>query len=185
MYKQGHPFYGPCESWDRTDFWFLRLENFTSGETLLSHPIKYLIFLLSLSFIHKGKFQFIYHSENDTSHFCSQSIKDKYNITVETSGCIATKNQTGYQCASPSPVVPSGLEAYDGTHSLLDIGCAYGINTLEALKLGIPTIAIDNNQGHLEVLQDLADENSYQNVTCLLGSLPNDILVPDDSLSGC
>ena len=36
---------------------------------------------------------------------------------------------------------------------------------------------------HLDVLQDIADENSYKHLTCILGSLPHNIPVRDDSVS--
>ena len=88
------------------------------------------------------------------------------------------------QFATTTPVLQDWLESFDGTHPLLDIGCAYGINRFEALKLGIPTIALDTHNVHLDVVKQVADERAYKTLTCLLGSLPDDIPVPDESLSG-
>ena len=114
----------------------------------------------------------------------SETILKKHDIVRNKSDCLSTKNAKGAQLATTTPVLQDWLKAYDGEHPLLDIGCAYGINTMEALKFGIPTVALDTHQTHLDVVREVADECAYKTLTCLLGSLPYDIPVPDESLSG-
>ena len=115
--------------------------------------------------------------------YCSESIRKKYDIVLKC-GCLSTMNAKGAQFSTTTPVLRDWLESFDGIHPLMDIGCAYGINTLEALKLAIPTIALDTHQVHLDVVKQVADERAYDTLSCLLGSLPDDIPIPDESLSG-
>ena len=86
--------------------------------------------------------------------------------------------------ATPSPLINEWISSYDKVNPLMDLGCAYGINTYPALDLGIPVIALDMDKRHLEkVFQNVPPSKSHL-LSCVLGSLPYDIPVPDSSVSG-
>ena len=99
-------------------------------------------------------------------------------------GCIPTLNNTGFQKGTTSMLIDEWINSYDGIHPLLDIGCAYGINTFKALELGIPTIALDMDSRHLEILQSNVDSKASALLTCVQGVLPSDIPIADSSVSG-
>ena len=71
--------------------------------------------------------------------------------------CIPTLNNTGFQLSKPSTLCDDCLRSYDGKHPLLDVGCAYGINTFVALTSDIPTIALDMEERHLQILKNNTD----------------------------
>ena len=50
-------------------------------------------------------------------------------------------NNKGFQMAKTSPLLQEWINSFDGQNTLVDLGCAYGINTYEALDLNIPVIA--------------------------------------------
>ncbi|KAK3087122.1 hypothetical protein FSP39_002016 [Pinctada imbricata] len=100
------------------------------------------------------------------------------------SSAIATLNNRGYQMATPSPLLQDWLSSYDGQHPLLDIGCAYGINTYKALELGIPTVSMDLEKKHLDILLQNMDKEYRHLSTCVIGELPYSIPFSDNYFSG-
>ena len=110
---------------------------------------------------------------------------DEYTVPLRRAdGCIPTLNNKGVQMATPSPQIGAWLHSYDGKNPLMDLGCAYGINTYQALNSDIPTIALDMEIKHLELLKRNADTEKVHLLTPVVGSLPYDIPVPDCSVSG-
>lgn len=58
----------------------------------------------------------------------------------------------------------------------LDIGCAYGVVTLEALKRGYSMIAVDMEKGHLDVVQSEAKKNGWEkNLNCICARFPEGV----------
>ena len=97
---------------------------------------------------------------------------------------IPTMNRKGVQMATTSPLLQAWIKSYDGKNPLLDCGCAYGINTYPALELGTPVIALDMDERHLKIVERNVSSSKSQFLTCLLGTLPHDIPIPDSSVSG-
>ena len=54
---------------------------------------------------------------------------------------------------------------------VLDIGCAYGVATISALKMGARVTACDMDQRHLEILKSRTPEDTHSRLTVLLGTL--------------
>ena len=111
-------------------------------------------------------------------------IMEGYSIPSRTAdGCIPTLNNKGFQFASTSPLLDEWLQSFDRKYPLLDLGCAYGINTCRALESDIPTIALDMENKHLEILKLNVDPRKSHLLSCVVGSLPHDIPIPDCSVS--
>ena len=81
--------------------------------------------------------------------------KKPYNTCVP----IPTRNRCGYQMGFSSPHVHTWLESYDGKHPLLDIGCAYGINTLKAVEKCIPIVALDPDVNIKDPMQNFGERH--------------------------
>ena len=62
----------------------------------------------------------------------------------------------------------------------LEVGCAYGIATIAALKKGAEITACDMEQRHLDVLRDRAPANLQDKLTTKVGKLP-DIDLPENT----
>jgi SAM-dependent methyltransferase len=56
---------------------------------------------------------------------------------------------------------------------VLDLGCAYGVATIAALKAGGKVTACDLEQQHLDILLENTPEELRSNLTCVTGELPN------------
>jgi len=63
-------------------------------------------------------------------------------------------------------------------HPSLDIGCAYGVATIAALKAGARVIGCDMDQRHLDILKSRAPADLQTNLNLMTGTLP-DIDLPD------
>jgi len=61
----------------------------------------------------------------------------------------------------------------------LEIGCAYGVATIEALRAGATITACDMDRRHLDILRSRIDDELAVNLTLLTGTLP-DIDLPKD-----
>ena len=108
----------------------------------------------------------------------------KGQLTMSSGLCIPTLNQAGTQMATCSPLWAEWIGSFNETDPLLDLGCAFCINTRPALDLGIPVIALDMEEGHLDILQQNVSSSHSHLLSCVLGSLPNDIALEDSSVSG-
>lgn len=56
---------------------------------------------------------------------------------------------------------------------VLDIGCAYGVATIPALRMGARVTACDMDQRHLDILSSRAPEETHSRLTLLTGTLPD------------
>ena len=97
---------------------------------------------------------------------------------------IPTLNNRGYQMSKTSPLLKEWIRSFDGRNPLVDLGCAYGINTYEALDANIPVIALDMYRRHLQILEENAPPSKSKLLSCVLGELPYDIPIADISVSG-
>jgi SAM-dependent methyltransferase len=66
--------------------------------------------------------------------------------------------------------------------SVLDLGCAFGVATIAALKAGGTVTACDLEQQHLDILVENTPEKLRANLTCTTGQLPG-ISFPEDTFS--
>ena len=105
------------------------------------------------------------------------------NRTKQQSGFIPTLNNMGYMVSS--------LDAYSQEFvnfastckgTVVDIGAAYGIATLEVLKSGsCHIIANDIAQGHLDCIMEQAQEHKKR-LTLLRGAFPHEVQLEDNSI---
>lgn len=95
---------------------------------------------------------------------------------AEPNGFVKTLNNMGY--------MTSGLDAYSQAFvdfapaapgPVLDIGAAYGVASLAALRNGARVIANDIDARHLEILRDRAPEHLRSRLTLMPGSFPDGI----------
>ncbi len=63
---------------------------------------------------------------------------------------------------------------------VLEIGCAFGITTIAALKAGGHVTACDLDPGHLQILTENTPKSLRSQLTCITGRLP-DIDLPEKS----
>jgi SAM-dependent methyltransferase len=61
---------------------------------------------------------------------------------------------------------------------VLEVGCAYGVATLPALEAGARVVACDLDPGHLQILGSRVGPALRENLTCLVGRLPEVDFVP-------
>jgi ubiquinone/menaquinone biosynthesis C-methylase UbiE len=61
----------------------------------------------------------------------------------------------------------------------LELGCAYGIASIAALKAGATLTACDMDQGHLDILKSRTPENLHNQLTTVQGKLP-DVDLPEN-----
>ena len=83
----------------------------------------------------------------------------------------------------PCPLIDDWIHSYDSQHPLLDVGCAYGINTFPALEKDIPIIAMDMDSRHLQIVEENVPRSKSHLLTCVLGSLPQEIPLANPSVS--
>ncbi|EOD33474.1 hypothetical protein EMIHUDRAFT_229589 [Emiliania huxleyi CCMP1516] len=67
-------------------------------------------------------------------------------------GQALTQNGCGMQMATASPLAGAWIDAYDGHHPIVDVGCAYGLAVKEAAARSVPVLAIDCCEEHLEAV---------------------------------
>lgn len=68
-----------------------------------------------------------------------------------------TLNRTGYQFEKLHPSLDHWIHSCpESAHPLLDLGCAFGVHTLHAIKHGRDVVALDMEKGHLDVLNTTA-----------------------------
>jgi len=88
-------------------------------------------------------------------------------------GMVPTMNHTGWMIENPDRVSMAFAE-YAGhiDGEALDIGCAYGVATLAALKHGARVLACDIEQQHLDVLEQLVPADARERVRTQVATLP-------------
>jgi 2-polyprenyl-3-methyl-5-hydroxy-6-metoxy-1,4-benzoquinol methylase len=65
---------------------------------------------------------------------------------------------------------------------VLDIGCAYGMASLPALKKGAVVIANDLDERHLQLLKSQAPVSSLERLQLKPGRMPDDLDFPEGNL---
>ena len=108
----------------------------------------------------------------------------------------ATTNKTGMEMSTISPLHQEWVASYDGTHPLVDIGCAYGRNTYAASQvlsstLGEPVVrasarilAVDCSEIHLSEVEKLQATGVRTAYGELPSGLPIDLIQDYGGASG-
>jgi SAM-dependent methyltransferase len=89
-------------------------------------------------------------------------------------GLIPCLNGRGFMEQDLNNISKSFVEESSTLEGLsLDVGCAYGIASIAALKKGSKVLASDMDQAHLDILLKETPEELKDNLTTKLGTLPN------------
>lgn len=97
---------------------------------------------------------------------------------------IPTMNQTGYMKTELDPYSESFIKfAANSKKPALEIGTAYGVASIEALKKGATIIANDIEEKHLIALLQNTPKDYYNNLFLKPGSFPDEIELPENSIS--
>lgn len=88
-------------------------------------------------------------------------------------GLVPTMNNTGWMTVTLDDV-STAFARYAASidAEALDIGCAYGIATLEALLQGARICACDMDAGHLDILGRRVDAGMKERLRCVQGAMP-------------
>ena len=94
-------------------------------------------------------------------------------------GLVPTMNDKGFMFEVLDDYADEFI-AYAGAsgHEAVEIGCAYGVATLAALRTGATITACDLDPRHLEVLKSRAPSDMLDRLTLMTGKLP-DIDLPE------
>jgi SAM-dependent methyltransferase len=86
---------------------------------------------------------------------------------------VPTLNNKGFMTTSLDPV-STAFTLYAGRSMgwSLDLGCAYGIASLAALKHGAKVIACDMEPGHVEVLLSTVDSEAQDRIQGVVAEMP-------------
>ncbi|PJB69908.1 MAG: hypothetical protein CO093_09280 [Alphaproteobacteria bacterium CG_4_9_14_3_um_filter_47_13] len=111
-------------------------------------------------------------------------MKKKNIIPKAHEGWIQTLNQQGFMTTTRDPISEEFTKfAAKGSRSALEIGAAYGISTIAALKNGAKMIANDIDIRHLELLEEQVPEKFKKNLTLKEGQFPvDDLGIQENSL---
>ena len=95
-------------------------------------------------------------------------------------GLVPTMNDKGFMFEVIDEYAEAFIEfAGNSADPALEIGCAYGVATIPALKKGALITACDMDPRHLDVLKSRAPEALLDNLTLQTGTLP-DIDLPEN-----
>jgi SAM-dependent methyltransferase len=96
-----------------------------------------------------------------------------------------TLNNMGFMFKHRDPVLDAFLKHVENTKGhFADIGTAFGFATLEALKRGGSVLAIDLDQGHLEVLLKECPDSDRARLETQNGHFPNSIDLSENAFDG-
>ena len=96
-----------------------------------------------------------------------------------------TMNNMGVSTTIPNELTEeffTWVDQVKGNH--LDIGAAYGISTIPALKKGAKVTAIDLSQAHLDILEKNCPKNLKKNLVTQVGRLPNTFQFSSNTFDG-
>jgi SAM-dependent methyltransferase len=96
---------------------------------------------------------------------------------------ISTLNKMGYMLAKPETLNQAFID-FSGIAEapVLDIGCAYGVGTIPALKKGAVVIVNDLDERHLTLLVSQVPVSSWERLQLKPGRMPDDLDFPEGSL---
>lgn len=98
-------------------------------------------------------------------------------------GFIKTLNQTGFQTVAPDPFSQAFIDhSKNCQNPVLEIGAAYGVAALPALKNGATVIANDLSEEHLDILFGKTSPDEQKRLTLLPGRFPEDIHLKENFL---
>ncbi|HEY9793074.1 MAG TPA: class I SAM-dependent methyltransferase, partial [Candidatus Obscuribacterales bacterium] len=87
---------------------------------------------------------------------------------------VPTLNKYGRMLTKIIEPVPSFLEVAKRSNDwVLDIGAAYGVNTLAALEAGAKVVANDLDSRHLEILSSKVSPEHRDNLRTVCGAFPD------------
>jgi SAM-dependent methyltransferase len=96
---------------------------------------------------------------------------------------ISTLNKMGYILAKPETLNQAFIDfAGIAEAPVLDIGSAYEVATIPALKKGAVVIANDLDKCHLQLLKSQAPVSSLERLRLQPGRMPDDLDFPEGSL---
>ncbi|MGI9275399.1 MAG: class I SAM-dependent methyltransferase [Endozoicomonas sp.] len=95
-----------------------------------------------------------------------------------------THNGRGVTFTVPHPLLDDWLRGWKGEEPLLDLGCAFGAQTIRALASGARVIAMDMTESHLQVLHERLPVACKSRCQTLIGELPGPLPLADNSVSG-
>lgn len=94
----------------------------------------------------------------------------------EPSGFVKTLNNMGFMTSTLDPFSAEFVEfSKMAPGPVLDIGAAYGVASLAALKQGAKVIANDVDDRHLSILFDRTEPGSRANLSLACGSFPEEL----------
>jgi len=98
-------------------------------------------------------------------------------------GLKPTLNSTGFMFEVLDEFADDFIQ-FAGTtdDKVMDLGCAFGVVSIAAVKAGGRVIACDMEQGHLDAVHDNTPEELHDRLECVLGCLP-DVDFPAASVS--
>jgi len=111
--------------------------------------------------------------------------KDKNGLPEQFSDYfIPTLNQTGFMTTTLDVYSQQFVdEARNVDAPVLEIGAAYGVATIPALKNGATVIANDLDERHLQILKNRTPKEFHDRLILKPGKFPDELQIEDDSLS--
>lgn len=97
---------------------------------------------------------------------------------------ILTLNNHGVTTEEPNEISEAFIKFASKDKILLEIGPAFGVGTIPALKNGASVIAYDLSKEHLNILYNNCPKQLRNNLICKVGKFPFDIEISDNSLDG-
>lgn len=107
---------------------------------------------------------------------------------AEPTGFVPTLNKTGYMTSTLDPFSSQFVERVGNfSKPILEVGSAYGVAALPALKNGATVIANDLDPRHLRILISKVPASDLARLRILDGSFPEELMgeIPPGSLDGC
>ncbi len=95
-------------------------------------------------------------------------------------GLIPTLNNKGFMFENTDEFAEDFIKlSGESDDEALELGCAYGIASIAALKAGANVTACDMDTGHLKILASRTPENLHSKLTMVTGTLP-DVDLPEN-----
>lgn len=111
--------------------------------------------------------------------------KQQESILAKNPYLLVTFNKTGYALSEVLDDVTKEFVDFSAKahYPVLEIGAAFGVASLAALKNGAKVIVNDLDKRHLDIFSEQVPAELKDRFQLAPGSFPNDIKIPNDSLS--